>query len=277
MLFDCHAHTLHSHDSAAPVADMCAAAVDAGLTGIAITDHCDCEYAASDHVFERIEGSVKDAIKEKADLADRLSVMRGVELGDALFDPAFADFIVSAFPFDVILGSVHAVRTKKNDAPFSRIDFSDWSKKELDTYLRQYFADVGETLLRFDFDTVSHLTVPFRYINGKYNKGMDVLSYLDPIGEILRETIRVGKVLELNTQGVTANAAPIHPTEEIIDLYLSLGGTEFCLGSDAHTPVGVGNGVCYGAQLLWKKGVKDLYYFSDRKKIRYPNPCGDGE
>ncbi len=269
MLFDCHAHTLHSHDSQAPVNDMCAAAVNAGLRGLAVTDHCDCEYAIADHAFDRINASVKDAMRAKTDYSACLNVMCGVELGDAVFDAEFARRIAEAHPYDVILGSVHAVRSEKNDAPFSRIDFSGWSETELDTYLRQYFSDMRDTLEKFDFDVLSHLTVPFRYINEKYHKNADVSRYLDQIREILLLAIRLGRVLEINTQGVSPTAALIHPTEAVIDLYLSLGGTEFCLGSDAHTPQGVGNGLSYGAELLRKKGVTKLITFERRIKIDY--------
>lgn len=270
MLYDCHTHTLHSHDSAAPVNGMCAAAIQAGLGGLAVTDHCDCEYALADNVFQRISGSVSDTARANSEYGDRLKVMCGVEVGDALFDPGFAEKITSAFCFDVILGSVHAVRSQKNDSPFSRIDFSDWSETELDDYIKQYFSDVYDTLQNFDFDVLSHLTVPFRYINEKHNKNMDAYKYSGQIREILQETIRLGKVLEINTQGVTDAGANIHPDEAVIDLYISLGGRAFCLGSDAHTPAGVANGLQYAANMLRRKGINELFFFENRKRISYP-------
>lgn len=269
MLYDCHAHSLHSHDAASSVGEICHAAVNVGLFGIAVTDHCDCEFAVEAHAAERVAASVRDTKNAAAAFSDRLTVMCGVELGDALFDPAFAKKIATGFPFDLILGSVHAVRSDKNSLPFSGIDFSLWSQPQLDEYLRQYFADVRETLLSFDFDVLCHLTVPFRYINEKYNRCIDPMRYFEEIREILRLTVSTGKTLEINTQGVSPAGTRLHPNEAVIDLFLSLGGRDFCLGSDAHTPEGVGNGAWEGACLLRKKGIRELIYFKDREKMRY--------
>ena len=249
--------------------DVCAAAEQSGLRGLAVTDHCDCESAITDRVFDRIDASVHDARTARAAFADRLTVMTGVELGDALFDPDFAGRILASFPFDVVLGSVHAVRSEKNDAPFSRIDFSGWTENELHLYLKQYFSDVRDTLLTFDFDVLSHLTVPLRYINEKYNKNVDAAKYSDQIRDILLLVIQQGRTLEINTQGVSSEAALIHPEEWVVDLYLSLGGTAFCLGSDAHTPEAVGNGLLYGAQLLRNKGISQLCFFEQRNRRDY--------
>lgn len=269
MIYNCHAHTCHSHDSEAPTEDMCRAAVAAGLRGLAITDHCDCEYAVEDSVFDRIQASFADAERCKAQLKNELCVMTGVELGDALFDPAFAHEITAAFSYDVILGSVHAVRSKKDKTPFSRIDFSHWTNEELDCYLRQYFDDLLQTMEEFDFDVVSHLTVPLRYICDKYGRKLSLSPYLPQIEEILKQTIKKNKTLELNTQGARPDGSGFHPEETIIDLYLSLGGTAFSLGSDAHTPDRIAAGLAAGRALLRAKGITEAYCFKNRIPIRY--------
>lgn len=269
MLYNCHAHTCHSHDSNAPTEDMCRAATTAGLRGLAITDHCDCEYAVEDSVYDRIQASVTDAEFFKARFKNELCVMTGVELGDALFDAPFAHEITAAFNYDVILCSVHAVRSKKDNTPFSRIDFSRWTNEALDCYLRQYFDDLLQTMDDFDFDVVSHLTVPLRYICGKYKRQLSLTPYLPQIEEILKQTIRKNKTLELNTQGAKPDGSGFHPEAALIDLYLSLGGRAFSLGSDAHTPEAIAAGLEAGRALLLAKGVTEAYYFKSRKAIRY--------
>ena len=268
MIYNCHTHTLHSHDSRAPVEAMCEAAIGAGLSGLAVTDHCDCEYAAEDDVFNKIRASVLDASACRERYAGKLLVMTGVELGDALFDPAFAREITAAFDYDIILGSVHAVRSKKDDTPFSRIDFSHWTDSEIEGYLRQYFDDLLQTMEDFDFDVVSHLTVPLRYICGKYHKQVREADYLPQITEILQKTIAMGKTLELNTQSADT-AGGLCPNSAVIDLYLSLGGTRFSLGSDAHTPEMIAAGLETGKALLLSRGVTHANFYLNRKCIPY--------
>ena len=269
MIYNCHTHTVHSHDSKAPAGSMCRAAAAAGLQGLAVTDHCDCEYAVEDSVFDRIAASVRDAAVCKEQFAGRLLVMTGVELGDALFDPAFAREITAAFDYDVILGSVHSVRSPKDDTPFSRIDFSLWTDAQVNSYLRRYFDDLSQTMEDFDFDVVSHLTVPLRYICGKYQKKVNLDFYLPQIEEILQKTVRMGKTLELNTQGADEKGGGVCPDGSIVDLYLSLGGTEFTLGSDAHTPEAVAAGLEAGRRLLLAKGVTQANYYRSRKIVKY--------
>ena len=269
MIYNCHTHTLHSHDSKAPVEAMCDAAIGAKLSGLAVTDHCDCEYAAEDDVFNKIHASVRDAAACKERYAGKLLVMTGVELGDALFDPDFAREITAASPYDVILGSVHAVRSKKDDAPFSRIDFSLWTDSEIDGYLRQYFDDLLQTMEDFDFDVVSHLTVPLRYICDKYGKTVDMNRYRPQITELLKKTVRTDKTLELNTPHANADGGGFCPDKELVDLYLSLGGVKFSLGSDAHCPERIAAGLEEGRRLLLSKGITEAFYFIGRKPIAY--------
>ncbi len=272
MFFDCHVHSLHSHDGKDSVAALASSAKTAGLAGIAVTDHCDCEYAEEDRVYERIAASFRDAAQEALRFGPDLGICKGVELGDALYDPLFAERIVSSFAFDVILCSVHAVRFPGAEEPFSRIDFSGWSGNALDAYLSRYYDELAETLDRFDHDVVSHLTVPLRYICHKYGRHVENGRYREKIDAVLRLVVEKGKTLEVNTQGLVPGGAGLCPEEAVLDRYLALGGRDLSLGSDAHFAGAVGQGFHAAARLLREKGVTDLVFFLGRKKQRAPIP-----
>lgn len=269
LLYNCHVHSLHSHDSSATIEEICQSAISCGINGIAITDHCDCEYAAADHAYDRIAASVRDAQQAKEAYASELTVMAGVELGDALFDPQFAEKMLISFPYDVILGSVHAVRSEKDDRPFSLINFSAWTQNDIYVYMKQYFADLLETIETFDVDVLSHLTVPLRYISGKYGKKVDLTLFQDPIERILHRAIDMGITLEVNTQNTSESFEGMHPSREIVSLFFGLGGKLVSLGSDAHTPENVGTGLNAGIRLLNSCGIHEACFFRNRQTIKY--------
>ena len=269
MLINCHTHTARSHDSAADPFAVCASALKKNLAGIIFTDHCDCEFAHATDIFSQFDGCAQDFAKVKSAYTDKLQLFFGIELGDPLFDPAFARKIIAAHPFDAILLSVHAVRMPGYSTPFSRIDFGFADDDFLYTYLKQYFTDVLASVKTFDFDILCHLTVPLRYIMLKYHKKIDLSPFSECIDRILTETLTRDKTLEVNTSALALAEGFLMPDETIIDRYLRLGGTAFSIGSDAHTPENIASGLAQTAALLRSKGIKKLCCYNNRQRFFY--------
>ena len=234
-----------------------------------MTDHCDCECAAEPRAFTSLLDSYEDCRRAKERYGDRLTLACGVEIGEALYDRAFAAKVIAARPWDVVLGSVHAVRVPEWEAPFSIMDFTDCDDAFIQAYLRQYFDDLYEMAATEDYDVLCHLTVPLRYICGKYHKPVDITAYYPQIEEILRLTVSLGKTLEINTSGCTAEQACFLPDEAILDRYLSLGGRSLTIGSDAHTAGRLTNGLRQAADMLRQKGIGALTYYIGRQPVTY--------
>ena len=55
-LFDSHVHTNHSMDAESPLEEICRAALEKGVTGVAVTDHYDCDAADESCLGEVREG-----------------------------------------------------------------------------------------------------------------------------------------------------------------------------------------------------------------------------
>ena len=269
MFFDCHTHTLRSHDSNASAEALCRAALSAGLNGVMLTDHCDCEFSAEKDIPLQFRKGEEDYAAVRAAYEGRLNVRFGIELGDPLFASAFAREICQAFPFDAVLLSVHAVRAPGFTQPFSRIDFSCADDAFLRAYLHQYFTDVLCSVRQFDFDVLCHLTVPLRYIVLKYGKRADVAPYTELIAEILSELIKKDGALEINTSAAALPQGFLMPDAQIIELFLRLGGKHFTLGSDAHVPESVGAGFLQAAELLRSYDVKSLCFYEQRQRRTY--------
>ena len=269
MLFNIHTHSEHSHDAQAKLDDLCEQALKEGLLGFAVTDHCDCECAADPKAFTSLLDSWDDCRRAKALYGDRLTLACGVEIGEALYDPAFARKVKDARPWDVVLGSVHAVRVEGWEAPFSLIDFTDCDETFIRAYLRQYFEDLREMAATEDYDVLCHLTVPLRYLCGKYGKRVEIEGYYPAIEEILRVCIARDKTFEINTSGCAPDAPHFIPDEAILDKYLAMGGRNLTVGSDAHVAERLTNGLCQAADMLRSKGVTELTYYLERQPVRY--------
>ncbi len=266
-LYNCHSHTLFSHDGKGSVKELCLCALKNGLSGFAVTDHCDCEYASDPTVFEKISLSFRETKKYQELYKDRLTVSAGVEIGEALYNPEFAEKIISSFDWDVILGSVHAVRIENLDMPFSVIDFSVFSDEQLHKYISRYFSDMLEMLDTQDFDVLCHLTVVLRYIVYKYNRQIDLKKYYPVITEILRKTVNRDIALEINTSGLKDGY--LLPDREILRMYKALGGKKLTTGSDSHIPENLACGLREAAEIIKSEGFDTLTFYSARKPIKY--------
>ncbi len=269
MLYDCHCHTHHSHDSQANPREICLQALQAGLQGVAFTDHCDLEYVRDTDIFTPILHSVADATALAAEFANRLLVMRGVEVCELLYEPQAAQKAMDLAEYDVFLGSLHAVRYKGFTQPFSKIDFTDFKSDLIYDYWAAYFDDALEMAQTFDFDVLCHITVPLRYIVGKYGHAVDMQTFAPKIDEILRALIERGIALECNTASLAPNTLHYCPDLDIFARYYALGGRKITLGSDAHTPKRVGEHFAWAAEKLQKIGFKQAVYFKNREAIYY--------
>ncbi len=266
-IFNCHTHSAFSHDGKGTVRDMAENALKENLTGFALTDHCDCEYYYDRNMIENLSKSYQESLREKDNYKDRLEIISGIEIGDALYAPEFATKIIRSKNWDVILGSVHAVRIEGKDIPFSLIDFTDFTDEEIHEYVTQYFCDLSETAQTTDFDILCHLTVVFRYIKYKYNKNISHTFYLDKIEKILKTVIRRDKTLEINISGYQNGY--LMPDADILKMYKELGGTKLSIGNDSHKPEDICLGFTETVPLLKKLNITNLVYYKNRQAIEY--------
>ncbi len=195
------------------------------------------------------------------------SVLSGVEIGEAIWHKKDAEEVVSCSDFDIVLGSVLAVRYKDFTVPYSGIDFSCFSSDEINEYLSKYFDEMLEMIKTTDFDVLSHLTCPLRYISGKYKIAVDLKRFTDKTDIILKEIISRRIALEINTSCLDTGYNALMPDIPIIKRYRELGGYLLTLGSDAHKAERIAYGFDYALSELSKIGFKNIYYYKNRKPI----------
>lgn len=263
-LSDCHCHTDCSFDGRDSAMMMCDSAARLGLFALTITDHCDLGdcygYAGADSCLRVAQQSYFEARKAAAAFRGRLHVYAGMELGQAVQDPKSAAELVSLCRSDFILGSVHNLPGEKDfyDLDYSAID--------LPAYLHRYFDEVLDTVRLGYLDSLAHLTYPWRYAR----QPLPYAPYWQQIEAILRELIRQGKSLEVNTSGLRQHMGCTMPDAPILQMYHDLGGKRVTLGSDAHRWGDVASGIEEGMALLRALGFTHFAVYAARQPVMYP-------
>ncbi len=273
--YDSHSHTLHSLDAFYSMEKMCSSAVEKGVMGLTVSDHADIFTYENHRSFEMITESVKEIERMQEKYAGRLRVFKGVELGDMYANPNGTKQLMGITQYDVLLGSVHAVPFEDINDYYSQVSFDEKSfpQEKINGFLREYFKLVQNMIDTNDFDVVCHLTCPLRYIRRKYGRTVDITAFYPQIETILKSVIKRELALEVNASGFDGEYDPndsFSPNEDILKMYLSLGGRKITLGSDAHSPDRVANRFDESAEILKGLGFRSYCYFENRKVVEVP-------
>ncbi len=228
-MFDFHTHTRVSFDSRATGLEMALAARDRGIREICFTDHRD--YTPEmDMVFDWEAYSAEYDHLE----VPGICIRRGVEYG---LTPTNQDQLrsdLSKRHFDFVLGSVHLVDgLDVYLAPY-------WEGKTPEEAIGLFLEETLKTVrVHEDYDVLGHLTFISK---ARANPTHALLHYDDHreiFDEILKELVRHGKGMEVNTSGIERCGGPL-PTMDFFRRFRELGGEIVTVGSDAHDTRRVG-------------------------------------
>ena len=272
-MFDNHSHTQYSGDipkgKGNSVRELCLAAIEKGLKGIAITDHFDID-GIYDGYFPPLDHDAvaSDIYAAREEFGDKLCILQGIELGQATHMPEESSLQLLSQPYDIVLGSVHAVR---GIIDFADTDIKSMQKNEYIRLWEQYIEEVLDTIAWGNFDVLTHITYPKRYYLGNgitdfpdiKGRGRE---YFEPI---LKAVIAKGISLECNTSGLRQAMGECLPNEDLLRFYYELGGRDVSIGSDAHKAQDLGANFKEACEMLTSIGFKQLAKFNSRKKDFY--------
>lgn len=261
---DSHVHTDCSRDAADPATMMCDRAAKLGMYSITITDHCECNRYLADGYDKSVRQSIFEARKASAIFNGKLHVYSGVELGQPLQELSAASDLFERCEFDFVLASVHNVKGRED---FFDLDYGTVNLEEV---LEQYFDEIRQTVEWGGFDSLAHLTYPWRYIVGEHGIPLDSARWEKRIDEVLRLLVAKGKALEVNTSGFRQRIGVSMPDLPVLLRYRELGGKLVTLGSDAHRWADVGGGIEQGLELLQKAGFSHYAVYVSRQPHLLP-------
>jgi histidinol-phosphatase (PHP family) len=245
MLADYHVHSMFSDDAFEPPEKVIREAWKMNLDEICLTDHVDYgikpdwDQALTAKVFEgeRVLNVDYDAyFPTLEDLArtwsDRISVKRGLEFGVQTHTIPRYEQLFSQWPLDFVLLSIHQV----GDQEFWTGEFQEGRSQ--DAYNHAYYQELYDVATSFEhWSALAHVDLIKRYDPAGV-QGFP--AHRDLVAATLEHVIAQGKGIELNTSSVRYGLKDSQPAEEILRLYLDLGGKIITLGSDSHAPEHLG-------------------------------------
>ena len=264
IIADMHTHSVNSHDSVCEIEDMCLMQINRGTNIFAVTDHCDVFLHKDYDIYTPIRNSADTVRTLNEKYADKCLILSGVEISEGFWFNREYEKIHNLLAYDVIIGSVHCVKYKELEKPYSGIDFSKFTSEQIYHYLDCYFNDIITMLNTTDFDILAHLTCPLRYISGKYGINIDLSIFDDKITEILKTIIIKRIALEVNTSSYSCLGESM-PDSKILKKYFDMGGYLLTIGSDAH--IAQNASYCFDKAIenLKEIGFKNIFYYKERK------------
>ncbi|MBQ9086003.1 MAG: histidinol-phosphatase HisJ family protein [Clostridia bacterium] len=231
-MFDYHMHTTVSFDGIGTAEEMVEAAVKAGLREICFTDHFD--YHNNPEIPAGRFSPVDYAAAYDSLFHPRLIIRRGVEFGLTVWNQKELSKLLQTRPFDFVIGSVHYVGGYD---PYEKGYWEEKTVKEaFSLYLEETLACVKA---HRDYDVLGHLTYVCKSPNNPTHEPVLYENFQEITDEILRELVRNGKGMEINTSGVD-RVGDFLPSAPFLRRFRELGGEIVTLGSDAHAPDRVG-------------------------------------
>lgn len=238
-LVDHHTHTARCGHAQGMEEAYVLAALEKGLAGIAITDHIpfywlpperhDPSLAMAPEELPRYVESVL-ALKEK--YRGQIEVLLGIEADYVEgAEEALAE-ILSRYPFDLVLGSVHWIAGFWVDAPASRRAYEEGPDKVQGIW-QSYWRSLEKAITSKLFHVMAHLDLPKKF--GFFPP--QPLAELE--GRVLEALVKSGVAVELSSAGRRKPVGEDYPSRDWL-ARLVRAGVPVVLSSDAHAPEEVG-------------------------------------
>lgn len=279
VLFDNHNHSEFSFDGKrTSVERSTLAAADAGLGGVAFTDHCDFFVPAMKAEHEQLVPETFDVNAQQAEI-DRVQalidgriegerkfrILKGIEIG--MHEDCHGEIrrTLGENSFDQVIASVHYL---DGIDPFygGYYEGKDW-KEAYGHYLETIWKEM--TWLK-DFDIMGHFDYVVRY--APYSStSLLYRDFSDILDEMFRYLIQEGKALEINTKSYQEyNGRLVTIDTEVLKRYRELGGEIVSFGSDSHDAHRIGHAIMEHALLLKSLGFRWSAHYESRRLVQLP-------
>ncbi len=261
IISDCHMHTAFSTDSVTPPEAMIEGALEKGLRTVCITDHMDQDYPVKEEFLFDVDAYFQTLRELQKKYAKKMEIRIGIELGLQPHLGKFCREITEKYPFDFVIGSVHVVDGKD---PYYSDSFPGLPDAEI---YRKTFQETIEILKNVDaFDVLGHIDYIVRY--GKHQKReYSYKAFKADLDEILKQIIRMGKGIELNTAGMKYGLGFCHPHPDVLKCYRELGGEIITVGADGHEPEHIAYAFDKAGEVLRECGFRYYTEFKERKPV----------
>lgn len=271
MRMDCHNHSVFSMDGQYSVRQMCEAAAAKGIDIFALTDHCDINEWEEQKLESSIPASLAAIEAEKG--VWPLLLLTGVELGQPLEDLEKTNRILADPRLDMVIGSIHNI---PGEPDFYFTDYRNMTDDAIFDQFKRYYQTLAQTAEWGGFDTLAHITYPYRYLN-QAREEREIPVYPEMFDadadEVFKRLIANQKALELNGSSLSRSEADRALNRRYFSRYRELGGDLVTFGSDAHAPEKIGQEMQAAYAMLSECGFTQLTYYQKRQPVSLPLPA----
>lgn len=284
-MIDYHLH-LWPHDAVAvepvvaQIADYCSKASEQGVTEIAITEHL-FRFVQADRLLggfwkDEADPALRASMEAywshhaTADLdsyvacveaakAEGLPVVLGLEVD--LYPGRMEDVasLLSGYPFDVLLGSVHWLGTWRFDDLDDALSMAMWPARKLDEVWSAYTDAMEEMASSGACDVLAHPDLV--KVSGHATRAPEAC--LDRIAEAAKAAHIAA---ELSSAGWRKPVGEVYPSPALMEKFIALE-VPFTAASDAHSLADVAYRSRELEQLLERVGVAKLRAFRQRRAL----------
>ncbi|MED5016632.1 histidinol-phosphatase [Paenibacillus chibensis] len=268
MKFDLHTHHFRCGHADGNIRDYVEAGIAAGLHVIGISDHTPYFGEKEDQAFPRIAMGkselvhyVDEVLQLKQEYEGKIDVLLGIESDYFPEHMPLYRSILSEYPFDYIIGSVHSVR---GVSIFNKNRWKGLSKKEHIEVKEDYYRLIQDSARSGMFQILGHIDA----MKGNYPPFSDI-----PATAVLDETLQIiaqcGVAIEINTSGKTKLSGGWYPSDAILERACHFG-VDVTFGSDAHKPARVADELDTVAARLKDIGFTEWVYYKNKQRVSVP-------
>lgn len=268
MKFDLHTHHFRCGHADGNIRDYIEAGISAGLQVIGISDHTPYFGEKEEQAFPRIAmgkselvNYVSEVLRLKEEYEGKIDVLLGIESD---YFPEHAETyreLLSSYPFDYIIGSVHSVG---GVSIFNKNRWKGLSEQQHIEVKEDYYCLIQDSARSGMFQILGHIDA----MKGNYPDFADI-----PAEQTVDETLQViaqhGVAIEINTSGKTKLSGGWYPSDAILERACHFG-VDVTFGSDAHKPARVADELAQVADRLKSIGFTEWVYYKNKKKISVP-------
>lgn len=264
-MFDYHVHSEYSVDCTVPIRESCLAAIDAGITEIAFTDHVEHQHTDLGFGYYRIEEYLASVEAAQAEFDGRLKVLKGAEVDFHTDTAEDVERFIKSYggEYDFVIGSVHY-------GDNAVIIFQEYFEgKTIDEVVLPYLDQLEAAAATGWFDTMGHLDIPKRYLP-KTHRTYDPAAYRERLDRFFKTLIASDTAFEINTSGLRQTPKTSMPGPAIVRWYVEAGGTLITTGTDSHAAQTVGAGIAKTLDMLELCGIDQIASFRGRQRTLVP-------
>ena len=265
-MIDSHSHTFYSKHAVGTVDELVRASVAAGVTVLTITDHAPFPMDKDNRLLEsELDRYFADIERAREIYQGQITLLRGLELDYMPGTDAFSRELLTRYPMDFVIGSIHYVEVPGE----TMVKVWELPRLAGQAFLDRYFASLEDLLDSGLFDAVGHADTLLR--------GVPEDIFLRRFEPLLAPLARSGVAFELNASGLRKSSLDpttgreiqgvwSYPSRELVTQLIA-HGVPFTVGSDAHDPSDAGAGIAELLETLRPLGLESISYYEKRRRI----------